>query len=353
MADQTDMLAARVAAAGAGERALTIGGGGSKPFLGEAVAPAAERLELTGHRGIVSYDPGELVLTARAGTPLAEIEAALHAEGQRLAFEPPHYGDTATLGGTIATGISGPGRPYAGAARDFVLGVLIVNGSGEILRFGGEVMKNVAGYDLSRLMVGAFGTLGVLLEISLKVLPVPRFTRTRIFECDQATAIERFNAWGLRPWPITAAYWENGAAYLRLAGAESSVEAAGEVLGGETLADDDDFWADVREHRRAFFTASPAPLWRLSLAPATPPLALDGEVALDWGGAQRWLVSDAPAERIRETVAAHGGHASVYRGEATPRQHPLPGPLLGVQQRLKHSMDPGRIFNPGRLCPQF
>ncbi|HET7312801.1 glycolate oxidase subunit GlcE [Salinisphaera sp.] len=355
---RADALAAQVAEARASRRALAIAGGNTKAFLGEAPAePAAQRLDLRAHRGIVSYDCGELVITARAGTPLAEIEAALAAEGQCLAFEPPHYGAAATLGGTIAAGVSGPSRPYAGAARDFVLGARIINGRGEILRFGGEVMKNVAGYDLSRLMVGAFGTLGVLLEVSLKVLPAPRFTRTQMFESDQATAIERFSAWGLRPWPITAAYWENGAAYVRLSGARSSVAAAMEALGGETLADADAFWADAREHRRTFFTRSDPPLWRLSVAPATPPLDLDGETAVDWGGAQRWLVSDAPAKTIRDAVAAHGGHASVHGnisgGGITPRQHPMPAALLRLQQRLKQSMDPAGILNRGRLCSQF
>ncbi len=196
MADLTEALAAQVAEAHQARAPLAIAGGGSKFFLGEASAASATGSTMEQHRGIVTYDSGELVLTARAGTPLAEIEAALDAEGQRLAFEPPHYGAAATLGGTIATGVSGPSRPYAGAARDFVLGTRIINGRGEVLRFGGEVMKNVAGYDLSRLMVGAFGTLGVLLEVSLKVLPAPRFTRTRVFEYDQASAIERFNAWG-------------------------------------------------------------------------------------------------------------------------------------------------------------
>ncbi|MES1955562.1 glycolate oxidase subunit GlcE [Salinisphaera hydrothermalis] len=351
-------LAAQVADACGAGRALTIAGGGSKPFLGEAPPDTnAEKLDITAYRGVVSYDPGELVMTARAGTPLAEIEAALDTEGQRLAFEPPHYGETATLGGTIATGISGPGRPYTGAVRDFVLGTKIINGRGEVLRFGGEVMKNVAGYDLSRLMVGAHGTLGVLAEISLKVLPAPRFSRTRVFEFDAATAIERFNAWGLRPWPITASYWEDGRAYLRLSGAESSVSAAMETLGGETLADDAPFWTDVREHRRDFFTRGDAPLWRLSVAPATPTLDLHGETALDWGGAQRWLVSDASPESIRAAVAAHGGHASVYRDAAgepiRPRQHPMPAALRQLSQRLKHSMDPAGILNPGRIDPEF
>lgn len=349
-----ESLATQVAEAQASGRPLAIAGGGTKAFVAEAGAGRdMQSLDLAAHRGIVSYDPGELVITARSGTPLAEIEAALDAEHQCLAFEPPHYGAAATLGGTIASGVSGPSRPYAGAARDFVLGTCIINGRGEILRFGGEVMKNVAGYDLSRLMVGALGTLGVLLEVSLKVLPTPRFTRTRVFEFDQATAIERFNAWARRPWPITAAYWEDGTAYLRLSGAESSVTAAMDTLGGETLPEAEGFWADVREQRRAIFGDPDSPLWRLSVAPATPPLDLDGVIAVDWGGAQRWLVSDAPAKTIRDAVAAHGGHASVYRGDITPRRHPLSAPLLRLHQRIKQSMDPAGVLNPGWLCQEF
>lgn len=354
MGDLTDALAQRVAEAQASGERLAIQGSGSKTFLGEAVDEAmASPLDMTGHCGIVDYQPGELVLTARAGTPLAEIEAALAAESQQLAFEPPHYGDNATLGGTIAAGVSGPARPFAGAARDFVLGTRIINGRGEVLRFGGEVMKNVAGYDLSRLMAGAFGTLGVLLDVSLKVLPAPRFVCTQVFECDAATAIQRFSAWGQKPWPITAAYWEDGCAYLRLAGAASAVEAARQALGGDGLEAGDMFWRDVREQNRAVFVNDERPLWRLSLAPATPMLGLDDIVAIDWGGAQRWLASNAPATDIRNVIAAQGGHASVRRGPATPRQHPLSAALLGVQQRLKQSMDPAGILNIGRLCPEF
>lgn len=350
-ADQTDQLTERVRAAFESKSPLKLAGGGTKAFLGEQVE--GDTLDVTGHTGVVNYEPGELVMTARAGTPLSELEAVLEAEGQMLAFEPPHYGDNATLGGTIASGVSGPARPFTGAARDFVLGTRIVNGQGQALRFGGEVMKNVAGYDLSRLMAGAYGTLGVLLDISLKVLPLPRTQITRVFEHSPSEALTQISDWQLKPWPITGAYWEDGKTYLRLAGATSSVESACEKLGGETLDDDKPFWRDVREQQRPFFSNADKPLWRLSLPPAAPMLDIDGDCVIDWGGAQRWLASDIDAVALRRIVKDEGGHASVYRGDASPRFHPIGESMLALQQRLKRSMDPAGILNPGRIYPEL
>src|SRR5699024_4549786 len=305
---------------------------------------------MTAHGGIIKSRPGELAVTVRSGTPLAELEQALAQEGQMLAFEPPHFGDNATIGGTIAAGLSGPARATAGAARDFVLGVRIVNGRGQTLRFGGEVMKNVAGYDLSRTMAGAFGTLGLLLDISLKVLPKPRVQRTLVHECSAAAAIEQFNKWAGQPLPITATWWHDGRSYTRLGGAQAAVDAACATLGGEVLSDDAPLWADVREQRHAFF-AGDAPLWRLSLAPATPPLAIDpaADCALAWGGAQRWLRSTADADASRCAVSTVGGHASCWRGDVTSCFQPLQKPLLALHQRLKQSLDPAGILNPGRM----
>jgi glycolate oxidase FAD binding subunit len=349
-ADQTQDLAQAVAYAYGGELPLMIAAGASKAFLGEQAS--GQPLNVSNHRGVVHYEPGELVLTARAGTPLAEIEQVLAEKNQRLAFEPPHYGATATLGGTIAAGVSGPARPYAGAARDFVLGARIINGRGEVLRFGGEVMKNVAGYDLSRLMAGAYGTLGVLLDISLKVLPAPCAQATLTFEHDAATALAQFNRWAAKPWPITGAYWEDGRSYLRLAGAESAVHAACEALAGEALDKDAAFWRSVREHERPFFQNAAA-LWRLAVAPAAPMPEIAGDYTLDWGGAQRWLVPKANAEAVRRAAHELGGHASIYRGDASPRFHPLPRRLLAVHRRVKQSLDPAGILNRGRLYPEF
>jgi len=345
--DCTDDLAAQVAAAFEAATPLAICGAGTKSFLGEQ-PDIDQRLDLTAHRGIVSYEPGELVLTVRAGTPLTDIEAALDNAGQSLAFEPPHFGEGATIGGTIATNLSGPARPFTGAARDFVLGTRIINGRGEPLRFGGEVMKNVAGYDVSRLMAGAFGTLGVLLEVSLKVLPVPRSSQTRVFEHDQTTALRQFSQWGLKPWPITAATWVDGRTYLRLAGASSSVAAAATALGGDALSEDAVFWRDIREQQHAFFNTD-TPLWRLSVPPAITSLDLDGQTMIDWGGALRWLSSPLSEQQVRECVARHGGHATLYRGDAVSRLHPLPHAMQAVQTRLKASLDPAGILNPGRM----
>jgi glycolate oxidase FAD binding subunit len=350
-ADQSEHLSERVAEAFANATPLHVRGSGSKDFLGETVQ--GDTLDVTGHTGVVNYEPGELVMTARAGTPLAEIETVLDDAHQMLAFEPPHFGDNATLGGTIATGLSGPARPFTGAARDFVLGCRIVNGQGQILRFGGEVMKNVAGYDLSRLMAGAYGTLGVLLDVSLKVLPVPRTQVTQVFEHTAAQALKQISDWQLKPWPITGAYWEDGKTYLRLAGATSSVESACEKHGGEALDDDKTFWHAVREHQRPFFTATDRPLWRISLPPAAPMLDIDGDCVIDWGGAQRWLQSDMDAVALRRVAKDAGGHASVYRGDARPRFHPIGESIMALQQRLKKSMDPAGILNPGRIYPEL
>lgn len=350
-ADQTEAVADRVRASYDTGTPLRIEAGNTKTFLGETVA--GDVLDVSGHTGIVNYAPGELVLTARAGTPLADIEAALAAEGQMLAFEPPYYGASATLGGTIAAGLSGPARPFTGAARDFVLGARIVNGQGQILRFGGEVMKNVAGYDLSRLMAGAYGTLGVLLDISLKVLPRSRTQVTRVFDHDAADALRSFNEWQRRPLPITGACWEDGRTYLRLAGASASVESACDALGGESLADDTAFWRDLREQQCGFFQDSNRPLWRLSVPPAAPQLEADGDCLIDWGGAQRWLVSEIEPALLRRIAKAAAGHASVYRGEASPRFHPLVESQLALQRRLKRSMDPAGVLNPGRIYPEL
>lgn len=346
-ADVTAQLQAQVRDALARAAPLSIVGGDTKTFLGRTAV--GETLNIGGHRGIVHYQPTELVITARAGTPLTEIEAALDEHKQILAFEPPHFGDGATLGGTIACGLSGPRRAYAGSARDFVLGMKVINGRGEVLQFGGEVMKNVAGYDVSRLMTGAMGTLGVILEVSLKVLPRPSYELTLVQACTAAAAIAQMNRWAGRPLPVTATCFVDGMLYVRLAGAASAVESAHRQLGGETVDDAADFWEKVREQRHGFF-ADAAPLWRLSLPPATPALALAGDSLLEWGGALRWLKTSADAAMVRQTAGAAGGHAWLFRGDASDeRFHPLPPALLAMQQRVKQAFDPKGIFNRGRM----
>jgi len=344
--DLADRIAQRVRAAAADGTPLVIRGGGSKAFYGDPVA--GEPLEVGGHAGIVDYDPGELVLTCRAGTPLAEVRERLAASGQHLPFDPPAFGPTATIGGTVACGFSGPARPWAGALRDYVLGTRLVNGRGEILRFGGQVMKNVAGYDVSRLACGARGTLGVLLEVSFKVLPKPASERTLRFDCAQDEAIRRMNAWSGQPLPVSGAAWLDGVLWLRLAGAHSEVEQATRSLDGGREVEDDGSWQRLREHELAFF-AGDAPLWRLALPPAAAPLDLAGPCLVDWGGAQRWYRGEAAPDAIREATQAAGGHATLFRGPpGVARFHPLPEAAARLQERIRAAFDPQGIINRPR-----
>jgi glycolate dehydrogenase FAD-binding subunit len=346
--DLTEALQQSVHEAQVRATALRIVGGDSKAFLGRV--PRGEVLEVAGHRGIVDYEPGELVVTARGGTPLAELEAALSEHGQMLAFEPPHFGPTATLGGTLACGLSGPRRPYAGAARDFVLGLRLLNGRGDLLAFGGRVMKNVAGYDVSRLMVGTMGTLGILLEVTLKVLPKPAEELTLAQESTPAGAIEAMNRWAGRPVPLSGACYDGDRLYLRLSGGPTAVAAARAQIGGEALADGPALWGRIREQRHGFF-AGDMPLWRLSVAPATPPLELPGKWLLDWGGALRWLRTTTEAQAVRGAASAAGGHATLFLGGDRTGElfHPLSAALMEIHRRLKHAFDPQGILNPGRL----
>ncbi len=340
-------IRARVKDAAERLAAVTIVGGGSKHFLGRDAQ--GELLAVGDHRGVVNYYPEELVLTARAGTPLAELEALLAEHDQMFAFEPPHFGAAATLGGTIAANLSGPRRAYSGAARDFVLGTRIVRGRGEILRFGGEVMKNVAGYDLSRLMAGSMGTLGVILDVSLKVLPRPRETITLVQASTPRTAIESLCRWASQPLPVSASCVEDNRLYVRLSGTSSALAKARAIIGGEVLEDAEAFWLDVREQRRPFF-AGDAPLWRISVPPATE-LQPPGEQMIEWGGALRWFKSDAPAAAVRTAAAVSGGHAMLFRSGVrsdTP-YHPLPEPLMQLHKRIKAALDPHGIFNRGRM----
>ena len=328
---------------------LLIQGSNSKAFLGRPVA--GEVLDTRSHCGIVSYYPTELVITARAGTPLAELSAALEAAGQMLPCEPPSFGEGATLGGMVAAGLSGPRRPWAGSVRDFVLGTRVITGMGKHLRFGGEVMKNVAGYDLSRLLVGSYGCLGLLTEVSLKVLPKPRQCISISLEMDRARALIKLAEWGQQPLPISAASHDGQRLHLRLEGGEGSVAAARERLGGEWLACA--YWDDLNEQRLAFFDEG-QPLWRLSLPNNTGILDLPGEQLIDWGGAQRWLKTDAEAAVIRSIAQEAGGHATCYsHGLIDSPFQPLPPALLRYHCQLKAQLDPQGIFNPGRMYAEF
>ncbi len=346
-------LQERVIIAAADRRPLNITAGNTKSFLGRAAQ--GEALDVSGHRGVLSYEPKELVITARAGTPLREIEAVLAEKGQMLPFEPPLFGDAATLGGTIAAGLSGPRRPYAGSARDFVLGARVLNGKGEILRFGGEVMKNVAGYDVSRLMTGAMGTLGVLLDISLKVLPIPASEITLVSSSDTPSAIKRFNELAGRPIPVSAAACDGERAYVRLSGAQTAVDAARKALGGDLFEEGDAFWQQrIREQGHAFFQGE-TPLWRLSVPPGAPGVSFQRKCLIDWGGALRWVRSDKDPDEIFRSVAEIGGHATLFRGGNREGRiyQPMPGPLMTIHQRLKRAFDPQGLFNPGRLYAEL
>jgi glycolate oxidase FAD binding subunit len=344
----------RIRDAAARKTALRLRGGGSKDFYGGA--PAGEILDTRGHAGVVSYEPTELVVTARCGTPLAELEATLAERGQMLAFEPPHFGATATLGGCVAAGLSGPRRAAAGAVRDFVLGARLLDGAARELGFGGQVMKNVAGYDISRLLAGSLGILGMILEVSLKVLPRPPEERTLRLALGEGEAIERLNRWAGQPLPISASAWCGGNLCVRLSGAPSALRAAAQRIGGEPLQAQEAqrFWQGVREHTDAFF-AGDAPLWRLSLPSHAPRLGLPGEPLIEWGGNLRWLRTPADAAAVRQAAAQAGGHATLFRGgdKRAGVFAPLAPALLELHRGLKAVFDPAGIFNRGRLHPEL
>lgn len=346
--DISATLLEQVRRANAQKTPLAIVGGNSKSFYGRSVL--GESLLVGSHQGIVDYQPKELVVTVRAGTPLRILESVLAEQGQILAFEPPHFGSNATIGGTIACGFSGPRRPYAGSARDFVLGVRLISGSGEIVKFGGAVMKNVAGYDVSRLVTGALGTLGVILDISLKVLPMPVYTVTLAFEIGMLQALEKMNQWARQPLPLGATCYDNKQLFVRLEGTTSGVKAAQKVLGGEGVGGATEFWQTLKEQQTSYFITN-EPLWRISVPPATPPLALPGRSLIEWGGAQRWLISDAPTPMIRAAVNDCGGHATLFRygnrdGDVFTPLSPM---LAQLHYKLKQSFDPNGVLNVGRM----
>ena len=351
MNDLITEWAERIRAAAQKNLPLQIRGGGSKDFYGGALR--GEPLETSAYRGILEYEPTELVLSARAGTPLAAIEAALAEEHQMLPFEPPHFGN-ATLGGCIAAGLSGPRRSAAGSVRDFVLGVRILDGRGEDLAFGGRVIKNVAGYDISRLMTGAMGTLGLILDVSLKVLPLPQAECTQQLKASEADAIRMLNAWAATPLPISATCHEGEILSVRLSGAQSAIDAAAARIGGQRLDDGRAFWTALREQQNEFF-AGDDPLWRLSVKSTAPALPLAGSQLLEWNGALRWVRTDLDASLVRDVARKAGGHATLFRARERARDsfHPLPEPMMQLHRRLKQTFDPSGVLNPGRLYPDL
>jgi glycolate oxidase FAD binding subunit len=341
-----ERLQEQVRAAVAARTPLRIRAGGSKDFYGNQIH--GELLDPRGLAGIVAHEPTELVITARCGTRLAELEAALDAAGQMLPFEPPHFGPAATVGGCVAAGLCGPRRASAGAVRDYLLGARLLTGGGEVLAFGGTVMKNVAGYDVARLAAGSLGTLGVITEVSLKVLPKPVAEATLRLEFDEVEALRKMNEWAGQPLPVSATAWRDGVLHVRLSGARAAVAEAQRKIGGSAI-DGAALWHGLREQTDAYF-AGDAPLWRLAVPSTAEPLALTGAQLIEWGGGQRWLRSDAPASEIRARAAACGGHATLFRGGE--RRHvftPLPLPVEAIHKRLKAEFDPAGIFNPGRM----
>lgn len=349
----------RIAAARADGTGLRIQGGGTQP-LPETVAPAPgpSVLDTRELAGITSYEPSELVLTARAGTPLAEVEAALRSRGQCLPFEPPRLGAGATVGGMVAAGTAGPARWTAGSVRDHVLGACLLNGRAELLQFGGQVIKNVAGYDVSRLLAGSMGTLGLLCEVSLKVLPTPPEQRTLRLEATREEALRWSNQWAGQPLPLSATAWWRGMLVVRLAGAGPAVALAAQRLGGEVVepALAEGFWAGLRDQTDEFFSAAArqvaarrARLWCLSLPATAEAPAMQGDELIEWGGARRWWLTDQPAAAVHQAAASRGGHARLWRGRLIEGETALtaPSPVIGMlQQRLKEAFDPDHVFNP-------
>ena len=353
MQDSIEQFSDVIRHAAAQRQPLRIRGSGSKDFYGNALSGTV--LDAQPYRGIVSYEPQELVLTARAGTTLVEIEKLLAENGQMLPFEPPHFGPAATLGGCIATGLSGPRRAYQGAVRDFVLGVRMLDGRGDLLTFGGQVMKNVAGYDVSRLQVGAMGTLGMLLEISLKVLPRPVAEITLRFDMDQAQALEAMNRLAGQPLPLSASCHHDHALTIRLSGANTAVQAAQIKLGGTVVEQGVAFWRELREQTHDFFKDKTS-LYRLSLPSTAQPLRIPGEQLIDpqiieWGGALRWCKTKSDVQAVRAAAEAAGGQVTLFRGgdRAAGVFHPLPEPLMNIHRKLKRSFDPNGVFNFGRM----
>jgi glycolate oxidase FAD binding subunit len=344
-----EFLADAIREAVARRRPLRLRGGGTKDFYGNE--PRGEVLDTRAYSGIVSYEPTELVVTARCGTALSEVEGILEDNGQCLPFEPPHFGASATFGGCIAAGLSGPRRASAGALRDFVLGVRLLDGRARLLAFGGQVMKNVAGYDVSRLLSGSLGTLGLIAEASVKVLPRPAAELTLRLAMAQEQALETLLGWGGQPLPVSATAWHGGELLVRLSGAGPAVRAAAAKIGGERVSGDP--WTAIREQTHPFFAVST--VWRIAVPPVAPPLELPGESFLEWGGALRWLAGEAPADAVREAARLAGGHATLFRAAAKPAGAfaPLAPALARLHRELKTAFDPAGVFNPGRLYAEL
>jgi len=343
-----DELRTQISAVAASGAEIEIIGGGSKRFYGESIE--ALPIDVSAHSGIVDYDPAELVITLRAGCKLAEVEALLTEQRQMFGFEPPRFGADSTIGGMVASGLAGPRRAYAGSIRDFVLGVKLLDGRGQVLQFGGRVIKNVAGFDVSRLMVGALGTLGIILEVSIRVVPLFETELTLAYEHESADQHIRWvNELGSEPYPITASLWHDGRSQLRLSGSEQGVRHAAALLGGDSI---EAGWVEVKEQQLDFFDSA-EPLSRVSLPPATPDLLPGNPQLIEWGGARRWLCGEVDVAALRDQLAGASGSLCAFRRHAAdvPRFHPLSAEMLKLQRNIKSSFDPAGIFNRGKLYP--
>ncbi|MDX1669806.1 MAG: glycolate oxidase subunit GlcE [Limnobacter sp.] len=358
MSQFIDQLCDRVEKAARSSTPLRIVGGGTKNFYGGDLE--GEPIDLHTWSGIIAYEPTELVMSVKAGTPLADVESALEEQGQELAFEPPRFGKQSTIGGTIAAGLSGPARLAKGPVKDFILGCTLIDGKGQLLHFGGEVMKNVAGYDVSRVFPGSLGTLGIAVDLSIKVLPKAPAQSTLKFEMDYNQAIRKVNQWLGTPLPINATLYLDGVLYIRLRGAKAAVSKAVTDLNGHKVAEKtaNKLWNEVRDQTHPLFNTT-QDLWRLSVPQTTPDLGLKGEQLVEWGGAVRWLVptKDTSVEMIRKVCERAGGHATWYhyadKKSTEPAFHAPSPAMANLQRRLKEQFDPAGIFNPGRMSPLF
>lgn len=333
---------------------LFIHGGKSKLFYGYPVNGKA--LDASQHSGVINYEPSELCITVRAGTSLKKLESLLAEHQQILPFEPPYFSDSATIGGAIATGISGPRRAYTGSVRDAILGVQIINGNGEIVNFGGEVMKNVAGYDLSRLMVRSQGTLGLILSVSLRLLPKPKSDITLSFTADQDEALDYFKKLRVKQLPITATAWYENQVFIRLSASDNILQHSKKLFEKELKVNELDksnkLWQDIRDHKHAFFQQDEKPLWRFSLPPNAKKFSrVSNEPLIEWGGAQRWAYTNTPANIIQSIASSRNGYATLITGDlpGVSRFPVLEPNLLTLHKSLKRKMDPTGIFNPNRI----
>lgn len=363
MSDLTVEIASKVKDACIQQQPLIIKAGDTKPFYGRNIQ--AETFSIAKHTGVIEYEPSELYISARSGTSLQEIQETIAQHNQMLPCEPALFGKSATLGGMVACGLSGPRRPYAGSVRDCILGTEIINGNGDPLHFGGRVMKNVAGYDVSRLMCGALGTLGIITSVTIRLLPMPEHEETIALTVDLDSAIKLMNQWANTPMPISATFYDGKNLFIRLSSSLSAARACKSKIGGDSITNSETFWNDVKEHIHPFFV-SENPLWRISVPPNTAKLDIPGKNVLEWNGALRWYITDTHESKIRSEVEQIGGHATLFKGCSTgktPGQstdqfsgqvfHPLSETSMKIHQKLKQVLDPAGILNPGKMFAEL